>query len=469
MVAGLMNRKTASKTLLNDIDFVAYEVIIPSDLSAGKQYIMMNSLQESGSLKDVALHELNISPSTLSNEYLSEKLIDWRDNYEYEIDGVIVSHDGVHPRTTDKFPEYAFAFKMVLSEQVVEAKVLDVLWTPSKDGYLKPRVRIEPVNIGGVTIEYATAFNADFVEKNKLGVGAVIQLVRSGDVIPHIMAVISQATKAKMPDLPYEWNDTHIDVVLKNAESNLTVQEKKLVSFFKGLDVTGLSEGNIKRIMKAGFTTKEAILSMTIEDFKKAEGFKDKMATKVYNSLRKKIEDSSLSKLMASSGLFGRGMGERKIKALLEVYPEVLMDAHEGKKSAGEITHIVNGIEGFAKKTSELFVSNIPKFLTFLEKANLMHKLEEHQVEITKLKQTKSKQDTTHPLYDKTVVMTGFRDKELQKVIENVGGKNGSSVSKKTFALLVVDKFEETSKTEKATKYGVQILTPEEFKEKYLN
>ena len=138
MVAGLMNRKTASKTLLNDIDFVAYEVIIPSDLSAGKQYIMMNSLQESGSLKDVALHELNISPSTLSNEYLSEKLIDWRDNYEYEIDGVIVSHDGVHPRTTDKFPEYAFAFKMVLSEQVVEAKVLDVLWTPSKDGYLKP-------------------------------------------------------------------------------------------------------------------------------------------------------------------------------------------------------------------------------------------------------------------------------------------------------------------------------------------
>ena len=315
----------------------------------------------------------------------------------------------------------------------------------------------------------ASAYYADIVEKNKLGVGAVIQLVRSGDVIPHIMAVISQATKAKMPDLPYEWNDTHIDVVLKNAESNLTVQEKKLVSFFKGLDVTGLSEGNIKRIMKAGFTTKEAILSMTIEDFKKAEGFKDKMATKVYNSLRKKIEDSSLSKLMASSGLFGRGMGELKIKSLLEVYPEVLMDAREGKKTPAEITHIVNGIEGFAKKTSELFVSNIPKFLTFLKKANLMHKLEEHQVEITKLKQTKSKQDTSHPLYDKTVVMTGFRDKELQKAIENVGGKNGSSVSKKTFALLVVDKFEETSKTEKATKYGVQILTPEEFKEKYLN
>ena len=75
---------------------------------------------------------------------------------------------------------------MVLSDQVVEAKVVDVLWAPSKDGYLKPRVRIEPVVIGGARIEYATAFNGAFVE-NKIGIGAVVRMVRSGDVIPYIM------------------------------------------------------------------------------------------------------------------------------------------------------------------------------------------------------------------------------------------------------------------------------------------
>ena len=60
---------------------------------------------------------------------------------------------------------------MVLSDQKAEAKVLEVIWTPSKDGFLKPKVRIEPIDIGGVTIEYATAFNAAFVEKNKIGMG----------------------------------------------------------------------------------------------------------------------------------------------------------------------------------------------------------------------------------------------------------------------------------------------------------
>ena len=61
---------------------------------------------------------------------------------------------------------------MVLSDQVAEVKVLDVLWSPSKDGYLKPRVQVEPVVLGGAKIEYATGFNAKFIEDNKIGVQA---------------------------------------------------------------------------------------------------------------------------------------------------------------------------------------------------------------------------------------------------------------------------------------------------------
>ncbi len=57
---------------------------------------------------------------------------------------------------------------MVLTDQMVEANVLEVQWNVSKDGYLKPRVKLEPVHIGGVKIEYATAFNANFIEKIKL-------------------------------------------------------------------------------------------------------------------------------------------------------------------------------------------------------------------------------------------------------------------------------------------------------------
>ena len=95
--------------------------------------------------------------------------------------------------------------KMVLSDQVAEAKVVDIIWTPSKDGYLKPKIRIEPISLGGVKIEYATAFNAAFVETNKLGIGALVQLVRSGDVIPYIMKVSMPAENIKMPNEKYVW------------------------------------------------------------------------------------------------------------------------------------------------------------------------------------------------------------------------------------------------------------------------
>ena len=171
LISGIINSKTLDKEKLNNIDFVAYEVINPT-------------LKPSEQMK--ALEIMNVKTvlntpqsSTLSNEKLSEKLINWRDNYEYEIDGVIVIDDNIYERKKEN-PKHAFAFKMVLSEQIAEAKVLDVLWSPSKDGYLKPRIRIEPITIGGATIEFATAFNAAYVKQNKIGIGSIIRIVRSG-------------------------------------------------------------------------------------------------------------------------------------------------------------------------------------------------------------------------------------------------------------------------------------------------
>ena len=156
-----------------------------------------------------------IEKDTVTNNVLSELLIEWRDLYDYEIDGVICSNDESYPRKSGN-PEHAFAFKMVLGDQVAEAKVVDVIWTPSKDGYLKPRVQIEPITLGGVKIEFATGFNAKFIEDNRIGVGAIVRLVRSGDVIPHILAVVVPASQAQMPNVSYEWNDTRVDVILKD-------------------------------------------------------------------------------------------------------------------------------------------------------------------------------------------------------------------------------------------------------------
>mgnify|MGYP000433095086 CR=1 FL=1 len=94
------------------------------------------------------------------------------------IDGIICINDAIYPRSRGN-PAHAFAFKMVLSDQVAESTVVDVIWTPSKDGYLKPRVQIEPINLGGVCIEYATGFNGSFINDNKI-------LFAEGNVIKYI-------------------------------------------------------------------------------------------------------------------------------------------------------------------------------------------------------------------------------------------------------------------------------------------
>ena len=313
LVSGLINKKGIDEKI-KDLDFVVYELISPT-MKPSEQ---MLKLQQSG--HKVVHNEI---VSTLTNEFLSALLVDWRTNYMYEIDGVIVTNDEIYPRKTGN-PDHAFAFKMVLSDQVAEAKVLDVIWAPSKAGYLKPRVRIEPIQLAGVKIEYATGFNGKFIEENKIGLGAVITIIRSGDVIPYIQSVTIPSEKAKMPDVPYEWTDTHVDIKLKEPMKDITVIEKNITNFFVHLEVDGLSTGNIKRIMNAGFSSVPSILHMENIDFEKVEGFKTKMIDKIYSGIQEKVGKSTLLDIMVASGKLGRGLGERKIRPILEMYPDIL-------------------------------------------------------------------------------------------------------------------------------------------------
>ena len=447
LVAGISNRKAINKADFNAVDFVAYEVLNPI-LKTSDQMKMLEKMN--------VIPVIHKTVKEVTNELLSKLLISWRDSYDYEIDGVIFANDAKYPRKKEN-PKHAVAFKMVLSEQIVEAKVVDVIWTPSKDGYLKPRIRIEPVTIGGARIEYATAFNAGYVEENKIGIGAVIQLIRSGDVIPHILKVITPASKAKMPDVPYVWNDTHVDIMLKDASSDAIVQEKNIANFFIKLNVTGLSIGNVRRVIKGGYTSVPMILKMTEADFLEIDGFKEKLAKKIHTSIHAKLEEVSLGKLMAATNIFGRGMGERRINAVLAEYPKILLS----KKSKEEKIKQLASIKGFATKTAMAFVDHIDTFMKFVVETGLQKKIEE------KVRKSVSPKNTSHPLYGKRILLTGFRDKALEEQLKKLGVKIATSVSKNTHIVIVVDLDEDTGKADKARTLGIPLILVEEFKKKY--
>lgn len=446
MVAGIVNHKTINEAT-KDLHFVAYEITQPIRRPSEQMELLLTL--------DVETVLYKIEP-TITNELLSNTLLEWRYNYAYEIDGVIVANDAVYERKSGN-PEYAFAFKMVLSDQVAEAKVVDVIWAASKDGYLKPRVQIEPINLGGVQITYATGFNGAFINDNKIGIGAIIELIRSGDVIPYIRKVVVPAQEPRMPSIPFKWNDTHVDIMLEDLESDETVREKNITGFFRGIGVEGLSTGNIKRIMETGYDSVAKILKMTIANFLQVDGFKEKTATKLYDGIREKIEEASLTTIMSASNMFGRGFSEKKIDLIMESYPQVLLSK---ETHAQKITKI-SAIKGMATKSAESFVERIPEFINFIKEAGLVKKLAEGINE-------KKEVDQSNPLFGKSIVMTGFRDTALQEAIKNVGAKLGSSVSSKTFVVLVKDKEEDTGKANEARKLSVPLMTPEEFTIKYL-
>ena len=449
LVAGIINSKTIDNKI-NDMDFVAYEVIKPV-LCPNDQ---MKLLEKYG-FNTVR----NLQMATLTNELLSQLLIDWRNNYEYEIDGIIVSNNKKYTRT-EKNPEHSFAFKMVISDQVAEAKVVDVIWNASKSGYLKPRVRIEPINIGGVKIEYATGFNGKFIESNKIGIGAVIQLIRSGDVIPYIQSVTEEAETAKMPDVPYHWNETNVDIILDNIEEDVTVKEKNITSFFVGINVEGLSGGNVRRLMNAGYDSTLKIIHMKKEDYEGIEGFQTKMINKIYNGIQTRLKESTLVEIVAASNLLGRGIGKRRLEPIFERFPNLftLLISNE------ELKIMLLSVNGIGEENATSIVENMKKMKTFLTDANLLYKLCQNQPSKT----TNSQVEEDHILNGKNIVMTKVRDANIISELSKYGGKLENNITKNTFALITKSHDDVSSKTKKANELGIPIMTPLEFTEKYL-
>jgi NAD-dependent DNA ligase len=266
---------------------------------------------------------------------------------------------------------------------------------------------------------------------------------------------------------PYKWSPNHVDIILEDIQSNEDVKEKNITGFFKGIQVDGLSSGNISRIIQhTNFNNIPKILNMTPADFLKIDGFKEKTATKLYEGIKTKIQEADLLTIMSSSNIFGRGFSDKKLELILKEYPDVLLSPDPLQTKIER----VKSIKGMAIKTAQSFVNQIPAFLEFLQETNLTHKLTQttNQNQDQNQDQNKNQINSEHPLYNKTIVMTGFRDQDLQEQLKKLGVKQTTSVSKNTFILLVKDKEDETSKVLDAKKLNIPIMTKEEFTAKFI-
>jgi NAD-dependent DNA ligase len=457
MVAGLTNKKTLDPSTLKLIDFVAYEMVYPRII-------------HSEQLKTIDKYGFVTVYNSVSKDISFEKLIkvlqDRKKTSKYEVDGIIITDNNLHEINKSDNPEYAFAFKELPEKNTAECTVIEVEWNVSKDGYAKPTVLIEPVQLSGVTIKRATGFNARFIHDNKIGPGSIIQIIRAGDVIPHIEKVI-KATGESMPDFAYKWNETNVDIILdetKNKNKDITREHKisELTYFVTHMNMKFLNEQTVGKLYDAGFDSIIKILTVTKDDLLKLDNFKETITNKIFETIQTSIQNIDILIFAHASNIFGHNFGSRRLKKIFEIYPKVLDWIKN--KSQEEIRNSIKEIEGFEDSLSNQFAEKIIEFDKLVSKlpASIKSKVQEYKtLEVV----------TDKKVSGKTFVFSDFRNKDWEAYIESHGGKISSAVSSKTNYLVTTQEAIDTgtnSKVKKAIDLSIEIVSKDLFAKKFM-
>lgn len=447
VVAGAVHTKTVNKDTISKIDFVAYDILYPrKKLSESLEYVKMLDMP--------VVNHIVGGNDILNLENLSQLLAKWRKESLYEIDGIVIQHDEEHNVLSGKNPKHAFAFKTIITNEQAEVIVTDVEWNISKHRYLKPLIKFEEISLGGVKIKQATGFNAAFIKNNKIGPGSHIIIVRSGDVIPHVLTVLTPSSnnQPKMPSVSYDWTETNIDIFLKGDEKNREHDINAFVHFMKTLDIDGVKEGVIAKMYDAGFDTLKKIINISLDEIRIIPGFKDKSALKLYQSLQN-ISTSKCEKLLIASNVFGRGLGEKKLKLISDVYPFIGYDKTRSLNLSIDDLIKINGI---AVTTADQFIKGIEKYFEFCEDIGIECKKSN--------KEAINNQSSKFDIFKgKKVVFSGFRNKEYEDNITNSGGTITTALSKATNYLIVKEYNDSSAKIKKALEYGTIIMTKHEL------
>jgi len=446
-VSGLINSKTLDTEALQRCSFVAY--CIPS--------IKYNPLQTFLELSklgfDVPIYG-KIDKKSCTIDYLSSLLDTTRNNSNYEMDGLVLSDNLYHSEKEKEDPKYTIAFKK--NNEGVPATVVDVLWEETRYGLLKPRVQVKPVTYGGVVMTYFSGYNAKYIVDNKIGPGTILNVCRSGDVIPDILGVI-QSTQAKLPSIEYEWTES-VDIRVKEKSINSAQQ---IAYFFTICGAKGLKEATIQKCIDIGLNTVELILNSTIQQLLKADGIKDKTAEKILEQLTIVKLNCTLPNILTGTCIF-EGFGEKKlqkcIEALPDIYPIIFKNKSFTSSDESNWEILLNNVG--IKTQASTFITQFKLFLKSEWKlfCNKFCIKKEPQNNIVNNNVDSSKKCNF------IIVFTDIRDNEFKLKLESLGATVSDSVTKNTTHLIVKDKNALTTKMKKAKEYNVPFYTLDEMK-----
>lgn len=383
-----------------------------------------------------------------------------RGSLEYDIDGAVIKVNDFESRTelgsTAKFPKWAVAFKYPPEEK--QTKILDIEIAVGRTGVLTPTAVLEPVHLAGTTVSRATLHNIDFITEKGIAIGDIVTVRKAGDIIPEVLCV-NEHLSDNIYKFPTKCPSCSSDVIREDDEAAIRCINpdcpaqllRNLIHFCSrdAMDIEGLGPAILEQFSKNNMISSSAdIYDLKSEDILKLDGFQEKSAKNIIESINKSKEND-LSKLLFALGI--RHIGSKAAKLLAEHFKNIdaVIDA-----SVEEICEI----DGFG----EVMAISVYDFFKTEKTKDLILRFKQHGVNT--VSKTEIKDDR---FAGKTFVLTGtlptFKRSEAQKIIESFGGKCSSSVSKKTDFVLAGE--EAGSKLDKAIALGVKVINENEFKE----
>lgn len=388
-----------------------------------------------------------------------------RGELPYDIDGIVIKVNDIHMQRelgfTAKYPRWVIAYKFPAED--VKTRLTDIVCTVGRTGQITPNAVFDPVKVMGSTIRRATLHNGDYINSKNLKIGDNIFVHKAGDVIPEVVGPCLEDRTGNEREfvMPDKCPICGAGLVLTESGIDLKCPNdlcparniESLIHFCdrKAMNIEGLGERIIEDFYNMKFIT-SIIDIYNIKDRKEElielEGFGDKSVNKLLDNIEKS-KQNSLEKLLFAIGI--SGIGEKNAKILAKKFMNIdnLMNA-----SLEDLTNISD--------VGPILANSIYNFFRNEDNIKLINDLKNIGMNINYLgAQIKENEE----LLNKRIVVTGTLKKytrdEIQNLIELNGGLWSTSVTKKTYAVIVGEN--PGSKYDKAKELNIPIWTEEDF------
>ncbi|WP_353120746.1 NAD-dependent DNA ligase LigA [Myroides odoratus] len=389
-----------------------------------------------------------------------------RHELPYETDGVVVKVNSLHDQEelgfTAKSPRWAIAYKFKAEQG--ETLLESIVYQVGRTGAITPVANLAPVQLAGTTVRRASLHNADQIAKLDVRVGDYVYVEKGGEIIPKIVGVNTAVRPSDSQPTVYITTCPECNTPLKRNKGEAQhycpnvygcpPQIAGRIQHFisrKAMDIEGLGEETVVLLYNNGLIKDYADLyELKKEDVLPLE----RMAEKSADNLIKGIEASKA--IPFERVLYGLGIrfvGETVAKKLANHYKSIDALAVAPMLEMMMVDEIG---ERIAQSVIDFFSNDINK--------QTIERLKAYGVQM--VLEEKESTVVSDLLKGKTIVVSGVftqvSREELKQMIEDHGGKNGSSISSKTDYVVAGDKMG-PSKLEKANQLGITILTEEAF------